>query len=48
MYKWLLIALPIAVFADVGSITELRGNGEVVRQNTTDKLAAELKLGIAS
>jgi len=48
MLKWLLIALPVAAFADVGSITELRGNGEVVRQNTTDKLAAELKLGIAS
>jgi hypothetical protein len=48
MLKWLLIALPVAAFADVGSITELRGNGEVVRQNTTDKLAAELKLSIAS
>jgi len=33
---------------DIGSISELRGNGEVVRQGTTDKLLAELALGIAS
>ena len=48
MYKWLLIFLSLAANAEVGLITELRGNGEVVRQNTTDKLAAELELGIAS
>jgi len=48
MYKWLLALFPLAVNAQVGSITELRGIGEVVRQNTTDSLAAELELGIAS
>jgi len=48
VYKWLLIFLSLAANAEVGLITELRGNGEVVRQNTTDKLAAELELGIAS
>ena len=48
MYKWLLALFPLAVNSQVGSITELRGIGEVVRQNTTDSLAAELELGIAS
>ena len=48
MFKWLLIFLPIAAQAQVGSITELRGIGEVVRQDTTDSLTAELELGIAS
>ena len=48
MYLWLLIFLPLVAHAQVGSITELRGIGEVVRQDTTDSLAAELELGIAS
>ena len=48
MYKWLLALFPLAVNSQVGSITELRGIGEVVRQNTTDSLTAELELGIAS
>ena len=48
MYKWLLIFLPLVAQGQVGSITELRGIGEVVRQDTTDSLTAELELGIAS
>ena len=48
MCKWLLIFLPLAVEAQVGEITELRGIGEVVRQDTTDSLTAELELGISS
>ena len=48
MLKWLLIFLPLAVQAQVGEITELRGIGEVVRQDTTDSLTAELELGISS
>ena len=48
MYKWLLIFLSLAANAEVGLITELRGNGEVVRQDTTASLTAELELGIAS
>ena len=48
MYKWLLIFLPLVAQGQVGSITELRGIGEVVRQDTTDSLIAELELGIAS
>jgi hypothetical protein len=48
MYLWLLIFLPLVAQAQVGSITELRGNGEIIRQDTTDSLTAELELGIAS
>ena len=48
MHKWLLIFLPLVAQGQVGSITELRGIGEVVRQDTTDSLIAELELGIAS
>ena len=48
MFKWLLILLPLVAQAQVGSITELRGNGEIIRQDTTDSLTAELELGIAS
>jgi hypothetical protein len=48
VYKWLLVLFPLAVNAQVGEITELRGIGEVVRQDTTDSLIAELELGIAS
>jgi len=48
MRLWLLILAGWANAVDIGSISELRGNGEVVRQGTTDKLLAELALGIAS
>ena len=48
MLKWLLIFLPLAAQAQVGSIIELRGIGEVVRQDTIASLTAELELGIAS
>ena len=48
MRFWLLILAGWANAVDVGSISELRGNGEVVRQGTTDKLLAELALDIAS
>ena len=48
MRFWLLILAGWAHAVDIGTISELRGNGEVVRQGTTDKLLAELALGIAS
>ncbi len=48
MRFWLLILASWANAVDVGSISELRGNGEVVRQGSDDKLLAELALGIAS
>ena len=48
MYKWLLIFLPTFVFADIGSISEFRGNGEILRENQSDKLLAELALDIFS
>jgi len=48
MRFWLLILAGWANAVDVGSISELRGNGEVVRQGSDDKLLAELALGIAS
>ena len=48
MRLWLLILAGWANAVDIGTISELRGNGEVVRQGTTDKLLAELALGIAS
>jgi hypothetical protein len=48
MCKWLLIFLPLASQAQIGSISELRGIGEVLRQDSDDSLVAELELGIAS
>jgi hypothetical protein len=48
MHKWLLVLFPLAVNAQVGEITELRGIGEVVRQDKIDSLTAELELGISS
>jgi hypothetical protein len=48
MHKWLLIFLPIAANAQIGSISELRGIGEILRENSDDSLVAELELGIAS
>ena len=49
MYKWLLISLvSSSLYADIGEISELRGNGEVLRSTGGDKLLAELALGIFS
>ena len=48
MYKWLLIFLPLASQAQIGSISELRGIGEILREDSDDSLVAELELGIAS
>ena len=48
MRFWLLILAGWANAVDVGAISELRGNGEVIRQGSDDKLLAELALGISS
>jgi len=49
MHKWLLVALlSSSLYSDIGSISELRGNGEVLRSVGGDKLLAELSLGIFS
>jgi len=49
MHYWLLIGLlSSSLYADIGSISELRGNGEVLRSTNGDKLLAELSLGILS
>ena len=49
MHKWLLVALlSSTTYADIGSISELRGNGEILRENEGDRLLAELSLGILS
>ena len=48
MLKWLLILLPAFVFADIGSISEIKGNGEILRKDQPDKLLAELALNIFS
>ena len=48
MYKWLLIFLPLVSQAQIGSISELRGIGEILREDSDDSLVAELELGIAS
>ena len=49
MHKWLLIALlSSSLYAEIGEISELRGNGEVLRNTGGDKLLAELALGIFS
>tara|TARA_R110000787_G_scaffold7909_1_gene26281 strand:+ start:130 stop:1194 length:1065 start_codon:yes stop_codon:yes gene_type:complete len=49
MLKWLLVALlSNTVYADIGSISELRGNGEILRSTEGDKLLAELSLSILS
>ena len=48
MLKWLLILLPTFVFADIGAISEIKGNGEILRENQSDKLLAELALNIFS
>tara|TARA_R110000823_G_scaffold239264_1_gene364493 strand:- start:873 stop:1937 length:1065 start_codon:yes stop_codon:yes gene_type:complete len=49
MHKWLLVALlSSSLYAEIGEISELRGNGEVLRNTGGDKLLAELALGIFS
>ena len=49
MHKWLLIALlSNSLYAEIGEISELRGNGEILRSTGGDKLLAELSLGIFS
>jgi hypothetical protein len=48
MYLWLLILFSTASYADIGAISELKGNGEIRRANTTDSLLAELALDIFS
>jgi len=49
MHKWLLIALlSSSLYAEIGEISELRGNGEILRSTGGDKLLAELSLGIFS
>ena len=48
MHKWLLIFLPIIAYADIGAISEFRGNGEITRSNQQDRLLAELALDIFS
>ena len=48
MRLWLLILAGWANALEIGSISELRGNGEVVRQGSTAKLLAEMALDIFS
>ena len=49
MHKWLLVALlSSSLYAEIGEISELRGNGEILRSTGGDKLLAELALGIFS
>ena len=51
MHFWLLILLGFSTSStatDVGSISEFRGNGEVVREGDKDRLSARLSLGILS
>ena len=49
MHKWLLVALlSSSLYAEIGEISELRGNGEILRSTGGDKLLAELSLGIFS
>ena len=50
MYKWLLILVLVTanVCAEIGEISELRGNGEILRQSEGDKLLATLALDIFS
>ncbi len=50
MHKWLLITLIFSLnsYAEIGEISELRGNGEVLRKDQSDKLLAKTALGIFS
>jgi len=48
MHFWLLIFIPAFALADIGLISEIKGNGEIIRKNQSDKLLAELALNIFS
>jgi hypothetical protein len=51
MHKWLLILVLIPfnnIYSEIGKISELRGNGEVLRGNQSDKLLATANLDILS
>ena len=50
MYKWLLILFLVIpnAYSEIGEISELRGNGEVLRQSEGNKLLAKLALDIFS
>ena len=51
MHKWLLVLLVLPfnnVYSEIGTISELRGNGEVLRENQSDRLLAQTDLGILS
>ena len=50
MHKWLFIALIFSLnsYAEIGEISELRGNGEVLRKDQADKLLAKTALDIFS
>jgi len=50
MHKWLLILLLFIpnAYSEIGEISELRGNGEVLRADQTDRLLARDSLGILS
>ena len=51
MYKWLLVLFLVTssnVCSEIGEISELRGNGEILRQSEGDKLLAKLALDIFS
>ena len=48
MHKWLLILLLFIpnAYSEIGEISELRGNGEVLRADQTDRLLARASLDI--
>ena len=51
MHKWLLILSALIctnAYSEIGRISELRGNGEVLRANQIDKLSAKPNLDILS
>jgi len=51
VYKWLLVLFLVTssnVCSEIGEISELRGNGEILRQSEGDKLLAKLALDIFS
>ena len=51
MHNWLLVLLVLVctnTYSEIGKISELRGNGEVLRANQSDKLSAKTDLDILS
>ena len=51
MHKWLLVLILIPfnnAYAEIGKISELRGNGEILRANQSDRLLATTDLDILS